>query len=480
MVAYTSMNSELDRCSRSKESEVDFDENNTDLYEAITNCAWDAALEALERSPTEARTWVVRYHEGTKDVMWRFLPLHSACARKPPTAVVSALIIAYPEAAKSVDDQGMHPLHYACGNQASREVIRLLLVANPQAAKQTDPREMLPIHHLASWGPSSISVIDMVLVANRNVKEVTDVDGNTPLDLAKEADHDEKNEVIQALERWFDTKNFDGESTPIPSPTESIKKNTSQNVAESPSVLTIDSSRSISDDISYTRGSDVMTISRLREELSKLRSNQRKREQEWEEKYDQTVAETESKCNNLEKTLGSTTTSLKEATDKVQLLESMIESKDADLKEKEEAIAEKDSRNQDLTREAKHNQRESDDKVLDLETERDDLQRTLSEVSEHCDIFKTRAENMSNRFGSLSVSLSSMMEEQSALVKVIQQREEEESFNRKFRKQRAREMLEAEEVDSMNDNSDIEVTSAFSKQAKEMEAIAAVIAAVRT
>jgi len=478
MVAYTSMNSELDRCSRSKESEVDFDENNTDLYEAITNCAWDAALEALERSPTEARTWVVRYHEGTKDVMWRFLPLHSACARKPPTAVVSALIIAYPEAAKSVDDQGMHPLHYACGNQASREVIRLLLVANPQAAKQTDPRGMLPIHHLASWGPSSISIIDMVLVANRNVKEVTDIDGNTPLDLAKEADHNEKDKVIQALERWFETKKADGELSPIPSSTAPIKKNTSQSVPESPSVITIDS-RSISDGISYTKGSDVMTISRLREELSKLRTNQREREQEWEEKYDQTVKETDYKCNVLEKTLVSTTTSLKEATDKVQLLESMIESKDADLKEKEDAIAEKDSRNQDLTREAKHNQRENDDKVLDLETERDDLQRTLMEASEHCDIFKTKAENLSNRFGSLAVSLSLMMEEQSALVKAVQQSEEEECFKRKFRIQRAKELLEAEELDSMNDSGDNEVTSAFSKQTKEMEAIAAVIAATR-
>lgn len=177
------------------ELEVDYDVNITSLYEAICNCDWDKAILALDKNPREAKTWVVRHYEEEEDieeereVMWRFLPIHSACARDPPASFISALIKAYPDGPHCVDDQGMYPLHYACGNQASREVIRLLLLANSMAARCQDPRGMLPIHYLACWGPSTVSIIDMVLVANRDVGKSRDNDGNTPLDLAMEGDY---------------------------------------------------------------------------------------------------------------------------------------------------------------------------------------------------------------------------------------------------------------------------------------------------
>lgn len=189
--------------------EVDFDTNITDLYKAITESDWDEAIRAVKKNPNEAKTWVVRKREDDPAKnMWRFLPIHSACARQPPASLISALLAAYPEGVRSVDDQGMYALHYASGNQASREVIRALLMAFPDAAKLTDPRGMLPIHYVACWGPSSISVIDMILVANRKVADFEDEDGNTPSDLAKEGDYPERNAVVAALKRW---------STPISS-----------------------------------------------------------------------------------------------------------------------------------------------------------------------------------------------------------------------------------------------------------------------
>lgn len=93
---------------KENELEVNYENNVTALYEAISNSQWDIALETLQSSPQEARTWVVRYKEdSTKGIMWRFLPLHSACARQPPNAVISSLLQAYPEGAGSCDDQGM-------------------------------------------------------------------------------------------------------------------------------------------------------------------------------------------------------------------------------------------------------------------------------------------------------------------------------------------------------------------------------------
>lgn len=192
--------------------EVDYDKNLTELYRAITDQDWDTAVRVCKQDPDQAATWVVRHYEpedeedgdeGELEIMWRFLPLHSACARQPPASVVTALLRAYPDGAKCQDDQGMYALHYACGNQASRDIVRLLLVSFPEAAQMVDPRGMLPVHYLACWGPSSIAVVDMLLVANRNVSQARDMDGNTPIDLAREGDYPERDGVITALRKWI-------------------------------------------------------------------------------------------------------------------------------------------------------------------------------------------------------------------------------------------------------------------------------------
>lgn len=183
--------------------EVDYDKNLTELYESITDQKWDRAVAVCRKDPVQAATWVVRHYEDDDEIMWRFLPIHSACARQPPAYVVQALLKAYPDGAKCVDDQGMYALHYACGNQASRDVIRLLLVNFPEASTLADPRGMLPIHYLACWGPSSVAVVDMLLVAHSDVVNVRDEEGNTPLDLAREGDYPEREAVMAALKKWL-------------------------------------------------------------------------------------------------------------------------------------------------------------------------------------------------------------------------------------------------------------------------------------
>jgi len=481
MSAFKMMHSRFDHSVRTKpinDAEVDFDKNVTDLYQAIMNCDWDVAIEALERSPREARTWVVRHYEGTKDVMWRFLPLHSACARQPPNNLISALVNVYPDAARAVDDQGMCPLHYACGNQASREVIRTLLVANPNAAKHADPRGMLPLHHLASWGPSGLSIIDMVLVAYREAVDVADENGNTPLELAKDADHADKDEVIEVLDKWSTVKptkvvttKRDLSPTPSMSRALTLTANTDA-LSIAPSVCT---------EVSFTRESDSLTILRLREDLAKLRTEKRNTEQEMEQKMDQQISSLKSKCVDLENQLQKKTNSDKESSGKVEHLKSLIETKDTELKEKEDTMLEESRRVQELTRELNHKKREFHDQVLDLESERNDLQRTLGEVSEHCETYKIEAESLKDRFGSLSVSLSGMMSQQAELVKANEEREKLELEDRESRLQRVKEMLELEGEMRGPDKTEKneEIMSAFNKQAKEMTAIAAVIAAVR-
>lgn len=188
--------------------EVDYDKNVTRLYESISESDWDVAINDVKANPEEAKTWVVRRHrDGVQDgVMWRFLPIHSACARQPPEPLINTLLSVYPHGAKCLDDQGMLPIHYACGNQASIEVIRLLLLANADGAFTSDPNGMLPIHYVSQWGPSSPSVINVLLFSNRNVANARDIDGNTPLDLAREGEYPERDDVVYALEQLGDNE----------------------------------------------------------------------------------------------------------------------------------------------------------------------------------------------------------------------------------------------------------------------------------
>jgi Ankyrin repeat len=423
------------------EYEVDYDKNITQLYEAITSCDWEVAIDAVTKYPREAKTWVVRKYEDSDEIMWRFLPIHSACARQPPASLISALLKAYPEGAKSVDDQGMYPLHYACGNQASREVIRSLLVAHPQAAKIPDPRGMLPIHYLACWGPSSVSIIDMVLVAHRDVRNAKDVDDNTALDLARDADYPEKEAVITALKRWFDKSKVDNDSQySIPVLVKSTSGESASSRTESPS-----------------------TVGRLRQEVARLKQEQKKRDEEIEHKMGQSVTSLKSQTYDLERKVRATSSALDEAHKSIKSLENSLSKKERDCAQKDGLIEELNER------------------IYHLEMERDELRQTLTDVSGKTETYRRKAENMNDRIGSLSASLASMMEQQADLMKTIKDRELEASEEASSRRKKLESIIELEDriIHAKKYDKAGTIAEAFEKQAKEMDAIAAVIAAIR-
>jgi hypothetical protein len=186
---------------------VDYDVDVTKIYEHIGDSDWKAATERCWQYPKEASTWVVRYQrdaQGNKlpsnDVLWRFLPIHSACALNPPTSFLRALLQCHPNGTRTLDDQGMLPLHYACGARCSREVLYLLLMSFPQAALRPDPNGMLPLHYLAQWGPSEPGAVDMVCVATgHKVGGCMDGDGNTAEMLAMNANYEDSKEVARKI-----------------------------------------------------------------------------------------------------------------------------------------------------------------------------------------------------------------------------------------------------------------------------------------
>jgi hypothetical protein len=73
--------------------------------------------------------------------------LHAACAKKPPSAVVTAIIAACgPQTVLERDNHGRTPLAIAISSNASLMVIERLLEANEQAARVGDHLGQLPVH----------------------------------------------------------------------------------------------------------------------------------------------------------------------------------------------------------------------------------------------------------------------------------------------------------------------------------------------
>ena len=482
--------------------EVDFDKNLTELYKAITDQSWDDAVAICKRDPIQAATWVVRHYDEEDDaeeqeIMWRFLPIHSACARHPPASVVDALIKAYPDGPRCIDDQGMYALHYACGNQASQDVIRSLLVSCPEATKIRDPRGMLPIHYLACWGPSSVSVVDMILVAHRGVVNARDEEGKTPLDLAEESEYPEREDVMQVLKRWI------GDETSV--------------VSDDASKKSIDSRSKInpfSTGLSHAQSS--ITMSHRPSMISAL--TQRTYDEE-EKKEEDSVVSGLSKMTKhtavTDSTQGSTMTAATEASK----LSAMVLQKEKEVSELKAKLAEQESLMEKETKAAweietktwqerfealrdyhqkvenesqptKLDLQRKDDEVASMrktldETEEklrrsvqecDGLRETLGDLMDQHETFKKRSGAVSGRLGSLTASLESMMENQTVMQDTLKSKSASVDEKYAARKKLLQELIEME--DSLQKDEET-LEQALKKQSREIGAISAIINAAR-
>jgi len=445
--------------------EVDFDRNITELYQAITSMRWNDAIEAMERNPDEAKTWVVRHYDdrgssgGSRDIMWRFLPIHSACARQPPASVISALLKAYPDGAKCMDDQGMYALHYACGNQASREVIRILLMAFPDAAKLRDPRGMLPIHYLACWGPSTISVVDMVLVANRDIANARDEDGNTPLELAMEGEYAERDAVVGALKRWMNNSSKTGTSFGATSTIATNQSQTSTKKSAMKIIVPTDEKKDDYSDHGPMTSPGIVSPQNFGQRTPTMQTKQQQHmDAQWEERLNSQNKLHKQELDEMNKKLQMLERELAEGNQQIAQLENTVCCKELELQQVYETLNKKE-------------------KLLEnAYEERDGLRQTLADLTEQHDRFKKRNEILSDRLGSLNASLYTMMEQQQNVLNAMNAREEQWLSLSDARREKIRELVALEETESPEET---ELKECLMKQTREMEAIQAVITAVR-
>ena len=184
------------------------------LYNFIIERKWDKAMLQLARCPEEAKCWI--FIEKSNDMgnntnqsidldeeaayACHRLPIHRACANKPPVDIIVALHSAYPDAVMYREKYGMLPLHVACNKGASVEVIDTLISQYPQSVKERDCFGLLPIHVACTEG-ASIEVIKKLLRAYPESAEEKDNSGMKPEKYVGESFHPNKSEVLKALRR---------------------------------------------------------------------------------------------------------------------------------------------------------------------------------------------------------------------------------------------------------------------------------------
>ena len=114
--------------------------------------------------------------------------LHLLCARRPPPAVVSAYLSAFPPAALSLTVRdGRTPLHLACYSCAHPSVAVELLRACPAAAAVPDHYGRTPLHVVCRFGAPPGLVESVVRLGGGHAGEAltaADCDGRAPLHVA--------------------------------------------------------------------------------------------------------------------------------------------------------------------------------------------------------------------------------------------------------------------------------------------------------
>mmetsp|Transcript_17258 Transcript_17258/g.25292 ORF Transcript_17258/g.25292 Transcript_17258/m.25292 type:complete len:236 (+) Transcript_17258:42-749(+) len=156
---------------------------------------WNAVIGHVQNVPQDARRWTNVGIDGKHQT--RLLPLHKACAYKPPVSVIDALLQAHPQAAREKQSIfGRIPLHVACMKGSSFEVIRMLIQVYPEGVQVRDSSGRLPLHY-AVFRNVPIEVINALLSNYPEGAKIKDRKGWTPIKLSRA--HKSTEEVLQAL-----------------------------------------------------------------------------------------------------------------------------------------------------------------------------------------------------------------------------------------------------------------------------------------
>ena len=174
------------------------------LYTQMAKKDWESALATIEEHPEEGREWqygieLDRIESMDSAIMWKRLPIHSACVLHAPIGVIEALLWAHPKGIRVKDPfTGALPLHLACRHSAPPDLVKTIIMAYPEASCITDVVGRLPLHTVCLSGASRLTFI-YLLKAYPHAILMKDGRRRTPLQYAKK-NPTLKPETIELLE----------------------------------------------------------------------------------------------------------------------------------------------------------------------------------------------------------------------------------------------------------------------------------------
>lgn len=170
-----------------------------DLAGLIRNQNWDAVLERLDVNPEEAEVDLAVMTRGGFTATVGFTPLHYACERRPPIAVIEALVSACPRAiATRAMPGGALPLHIACTWFAPIGVINALIIADRNGCKTQDELGNYPLHS-ACFSGTSTEVFDTLLRTYPKAVLTRNHQGSLAEEITKRLRHDDRKQILMLL-----------------------------------------------------------------------------------------------------------------------------------------------------------------------------------------------------------------------------------------------------------------------------------------
>ena len=169
------------------------------LATLIQHSHWDAVLERLEAHPLEAEEELQVMTRGGFLASSGFFPLHYACERQPPVAVVQALIAAHPIAVLTrTMPGGCLPIHIACTWYASDEAIQALVSADSGSCQVKDELGNMPLH-CACFSGASKAAMEILIRADPEAVLQRNSQGSRPADISKRLQHGNRRAVLALL-----------------------------------------------------------------------------------------------------------------------------------------------------------------------------------------------------------------------------------------------------------------------------------------
>jgi len=174
------------------------------LYTQMVTKDWESALATVEESPEEGCEWqygieLDRIESLDSAIMWKRLPIHSACVLHTPIGLIEALIWAYPKGIRVKDPfTGSIPLHLACRHSAPPELVKTVIMAYPAGSRIEDFVGRVPLHMACLSGASRLTFI-YLLKAFPHAVLIKDDRRRTPLQYAKQ-NPTLKPETVELLE----------------------------------------------------------------------------------------------------------------------------------------------------------------------------------------------------------------------------------------------------------------------------------------